>query len=308
VNDDRTERLLRLAGPRVGVTPDRAERVRQAVRREWLAAAERRRPAKRRTPRVVAGLVGIAAGVVAIAIVGMRHNAAAPAAIVRHISGSSPLVEGAAVESGEWIDVGPGARASLGASGAALRIDGGTRLRFLSARVIELAAGAVYIDSGTTGTGFDVNTPLGTVRDVGTQFEVRIAGRSTIVRVRAGVVELRDSSGVLSAREGAQLTVTAAGVTRSAITRDAPEWDWVSGVPVELVMEGQTLAAFLERAGRAQGWTVRYAQPELEAAARTIVLHGSVNGLSPRQAIAVAVATSGLAHRIEGDLVVVFRP
>jgi ferric-dicitrate binding protein FerR (iron transport regulator) len=308
MNDERTERLLRLAGVRAGVAPDRALRVRDAVRKEWLAAAKRRPSGKRRTARIVAGLTGIAAGVIALVIAGMRHDAPAPAAIVQQVSGSSPLVEGAAIRNGAWIEAGAGVRASLRAGGAALRMDSGTRLRFLSARVIELSSGGLYIDSGTAGAGVEVSTPFGIARDVGTQFEVRIAGGSLIVRVRSGAVEVQHSSGRVSAHEGAQLTVTSAGVTRSAIAVDAPEWDWIRGVPVQLDMEGLTLAAFLDRATRAQGWTVRYAQPELETAARTIVLHGSVKGLSPRQAIAVAVTTSGLAHRIEGSTVAVFRP
>ena len=75
-----------------------------------------------------------------------------------------------------------------------------------------------------------------------------------------------------------------------------------------LDMEGATLAAFLERVGREHGWVVRYADQALQGEAARIVLHGSVNGLTPTEMVDVALRTSGLTHRLEGGELYVFRP
>ena len=62
---------------------------------------------------------------------------------------------------------------------------------------------------------------------------------------------------------------------------------------------------YLTYLAREHGWALHYADPELAREAATIILHGSVRGLSPQEALAVAITTSGLRHRLErGELVV----
>ena len=72
-------------------------------------------------------------------------------------------------------------------------------------------------------------------------------------------------------------------------------------------MEGLALSVFLERIAREHGWQLRYADAALASEASGIVLHGSVNGLPPREALAVAITTSGLSHRLENGELDVFR-
>ena len=67
------------------------------------------------------------------------------------------------------------------------------------------------------------------------------------------------------------------------------------------------MAAFLERVAREHGWVVRYADPGLAAEASQIILHGSVSGLAPHEMVDVAIAASGLQHRLEGGELFVTR-
>ena len=64
----------------------------------------------------------------------------------------------------------------------------------------------------------------------------------------------------------------------------------------------------LDHLSREQGWTVRYADASLARRATTIVLHGSVDGLSPQDSLGVAIAASGLAHRLDGGTLFVTQP
>jgi hypothetical protein len=89
------------------------------------------------------------------------------------------------------------------------------------------------------------------------------------------------------------------------VSAHGPEWEWAVNLAPAFEIEGQPLAAFLEYLSREHGWTLRYADGALARDASSIVLHGSINGLQPRDALAVALTTSGLVYRFrDGDLLV----
>jgi hypothetical protein len=71
-------------------------------------------------------------------------------------------------------------------------------------------------------------------------------------------------------------------------------WDWALGLSPAFDVDGQTLGAFLERLGREMHWRFRFSPPSVEAMAAAIVLHGSLAGLEPEEALEAALATSGL--------------
>jgi ferric-dicitrate binding protein FerR (iron transport regulator) len=192
--------------------------------------------------------------------------------------------------------------------GTSVRLDTGSRARFLSASIVELAAGAIYVDTSASSRGLEVRTPLGTARDVGTQFEVRLHEQSLHVRVRTGAVELRHAGGTVPARAGTELILAGTHATSRSLGPAAPEWAWAAGIVPSFTIEGRPLAAFLEHLAREQGWTLRYADPALAGRASEIVLHGSIDGLQPTDQLAVALTSSGLAHRLEDGQLTVFRP
>ena len=322
-DDDELARLLRTAGPRLGVPVDRSARVRQTVYQAWQADV-RRRIARRRITIGIA-LLSAAATVALVVRVALPARDSVPArdvtvATVERVEGAvQAFPEGssrgamartlgpdAAVHAGEWVATGTSARTALRLSnGASVRLDTDSRARLLSAMVIELIEGGLYADTGWESTGLEVRTPLGTARDIGTQFEVRLRDTSIRVRVRAGVVELLRGDRSMSAHPGTELTVTGGNAVSERISPFGPEWDWVASLAPPFEIDGRPLAAFLEAISREHGWTVRYADAGLAGEAADIILHGSVRGLAPDDAVAVTLTTSGLEHRLEdGDLVV----
>jgi ferric-dicitrate binding protein FerR (iron transport regulator) len=307
--EETTARLLQIAGPRPAVPADSAERVRGAVYRHWVE--ERRRRALRR--RVAASIGALAtAAAIAIAVWGLRPATPlmlAPAEIVatvEQIDGEAPIRAGEAVHAGAWIDSGPATRARLLLNdGTSMRLDTSSRARLLSPAVIELAAGAIYLDTGTDSNGLEIRTPFGTVHDVGTQFEVRLAQSSLRLRVRTGLVELRHDGRSISARPGMEVTIAAGEAITRTFPAHGPEWQWAARLAPVFHTDGRPLADFLEHLSREQGWTVRYADGGLARDASGIILHGSVNGLQPDEALAVALRTSGLTHQLhDGELLI----
>lgn len=308
-DEDATVRLLHVAGPRVPVSSERADRVRSAARVAWQGQTRRRAIRKR---ALVAATLAAAAAVVVLLGRGERsqpHIAVGdPVALVEQVDGIAELQPEDAVRIGEWIETAVESRVALRFDdGASVRIDSGSRVRALSSSVIELAAGAVYLDTGSERSGFEVRTPLATARDIGTQFEVRLIDESLQLRVRTGMVQLTDRARSMSGRPGTEIVLSATGAVSRPIAAYGSEWEWTTRVSPPIVMEGMSLASFLQRVAREHGWTVEYRDPALRREAEGIVLHGSVSGLAPQEAIEVAIATSGLRHRLENGTLIVLR-
>lgn len=304
------ERLLGLAGPRAGVSRLRTDRVRANVRLEWQRGVQRR--TTRRQVTFMTALAGAAAVLLALAGTRMFERAAVPGeavAVVEHVDGPPDGVRrGQSVRISEQIATGEAARIALRFSdGTSVRIDARSRLQVLSAFAIELIAGAVYVDTGNESGRFEVRTALATARDIGTQFEVRLLDGQLRLRVRTGVVELRDQARSISGRPGTEILLSASGAVSRPVAVHGAEWEWAARLAPRVEMEGQSLAAFLERTAREQGWSIDYRDPSVERDAARTVLHGSVDGLAAADAVAVAVATSGLGHHLDRGALVVFR-
>jgi|GEM_PF-665336 len=213
---------------------------------------------------------------------------------------------------------------SVSEDGPSLRLDAGSRARIVSASVIELREGALYVDTGPApgdeaGTGgesehrpaVEIRTPFGVATDIGTRFEVRLLGGDAgpdalRVRVREGEVLVEQSGISESAGLGEELTLHADGtLDRSPIDTWGAEWEWVQQTAPPFDIEGRTLRELLGWVARETGWRIRYGDPELAQRADTIVLHGSMGGVTPDQAPDVVLPGAGLSARtVDGTLVV----
>jgi ferric-dicitrate binding protein FerR (iron transport regulator) len=171
--------------------------------------------------------------------------------------------------------------------------------------VIEVLAGAAYVATAEGSQGFEVRTTLGAVRDVGTQFEVRLDETSLRLRVRSGKVELGRGATSTTAEAGTETMVTTTGIVVRRMPAYGSEWAWTTDVAPAFAIEGRTLAAFLEHLAREEGWTLQYADAAVAASAGRTILHGSIEGLRAEEALGVALATSGLQQRLSsGELLV----
>ena len=319
-SEDELGRLLRAAGPRLDVAGSRAARVQHSVRDAWRVDV-RRRTSRR---RMAIGITLLSAAAVVMLALGVGRPdrvpvpvSAATVALLERMEGTvealtadrttaRTLMTSAPVHAGEWVTTGANARAALRlATGVSLRLDTDTRARLDSDAVIELVAGAVYIDSGEAAGGLEVRTPLGTARDIGTQFEVRVDEASTRVRVRDGIVEVRQGDRAMSAHRGTELTVMADSAISEAVAPFGPEWDWTARLAPPIETDGQPLAVLLEAVSREHGWSVRYADAPLARYAADSIMHGSVVGLPAREAVAVMLTSSGLEHHFDNGEIVV---
>jgi ferric-dicitrate binding protein FerR (iron transport regulator) len=300
--NDRVAALIQLAGKRPAVPADAAERVRAAVHEEWTRTA-RRRTRMRFAAAAAAIVILTIAGFVMMRTPAPSQQPPAARAVVASVesaSGGATVWTGAQLRAGDVVETSRGGTVSLRWGKDTLRVDGDTRVRFNDGRAVFLNRGAVYVAS--SGAGVVVRTPLGDVRDVGTQFEVRVDPSALRVRVREGRIDLVRGGATHSAEAGVELTADAAGaIERHVIARSGGEWDWVVRAAPAIALEGQTLRAVVDRVSREKGLTAVY-----DGGVGDAQLHGNVP-LAPEEALDAALAASAATARVEGDRLVVRR-
>ena len=301
--DETVATLLRLAGPRPAVPEERAARARVAVHEAWREAVRARR---RRRVFVLTGAATLAAS---LAFVDLPRILAPPpgpkvaapkvATVERALPGA-PLPQGRTLFAGDTVETGRGRLALRTTGDVSLRLDEGTSLRLLGTSRVALAAGALYLDAAPGRSGFVVETPLGPVTDEGTQFEGRLTAGGLRLRVREGRVTLHGSGGAERVAAGEELRAEDGRFERARVDTTGPEWAWVEGLARAPAIEGRSLRGFLEWAARERGLTLRFADDDARASAERVRLRGSIEGLTPSEALEAVLPTTGLRARIEG--------
>ena len=324
--DEVMDRLFDLAGRPPALPPEELAPIKADLRRAWRRSLAIGAARRRRRLGFAAAAALAAALAVALGLALYRRPAAPVAAAVATLEAQSGPVTAAAgaagpLTAGAAIVTGAGGHAALRlASGPSLRLDSESAVRLDSARAVTLRRGAVYIDSGPppagrggapAGGGVEVATALGTAREIGTQFEVRLlppaaadgggdAPAALQVSVREGAVVIGRGGESVRAEAGSALTLTVGGgLERTAVAPDASEWEWVQRAAAPMAIEGATLAAFLDWAARETGRSWRFA-PGVPPSAGAMVLHGTIAGLAPEEALSVVLPGCRLRHRVAG--------
>ena len=316
--EDQIGELLRLAGRRRMPDSNEMRQAREAARAEWTLVVHQR--TWRSRWRVLTGSVMAAAACVLAAWAWMRPvPAPAPpidVATLQRITGTIAVTgtnlerrtvreTGVRLKTGDRIDVPDDSRAAFVlTSGIAVRLDRGSVAIIEANDRLALKQGAAYIDSGAEGHGssLHIETLLGIVRHLGTQFEVRVAKASVQVRVREGSIALERAGSRLIGNAGEALTVAdGKPPERRRIATTGAEWAWIAELAEPFTLEGATVKSFLDWISREEGWQWRIEDPALRARADRIVLHGSIEGLTPAEALDVVLPASGLTFRRVGN-------
>ena len=198
---DIVESLLRSAGRRTKPPEDAYSAVFDKAH-----AAFRNKASRRQQRQWLSGAAAAAAVVLAVVLtlrgtppVAQRAELARVARIVGTVEVATGEAWGALTEAS--VPLAPGTRLRTHADGrAAIALAGGESLRLAGDTEVMLDAparlylrgGTIYVDSGAPlpRAHLEVVTPAGTARDLGTQFELHVAGAALRLRVREGMVAL----------------------------------------------------------------------------------------------------------------------
>jgi ferric-dicitrate binding protein FerR (iron transport regulator) len=321
-NEDALASVIRLAGRRP-VAPDAVRaRVYASVRAAWEQGTRtKRRP--RPSPWWMAAAAALAAVTVAIGIA--RRPAEVPGMavaslqdvrgelwIARGRAGSWEPVDAAAdeaVRAGDALRTKSAGRAVVALRGdVSLRIAEETELVVQAADRVEVERGTIYVDSGVEprpGAAIHVLTPVGEVKDVGTQFEVRADAASLRIRVREGAVQFEGGDRTLQGGAGEELMIPARGeAVRAQISPTDAAWTWAMELAALRRTGDYPAATLLQWVSRETGRALRFDNSDTEAHARALVVHGA-RGLSPLETLEVVAATTDLTCELDGATIAI---
>ena len=309
-DDTSIEELLLQVGARDEPSADMMLEVQAAVHAEWQSMLRARRT---RRQFIAVGIAASAVLAVGVAFFGVRHMAPTPTQVaqIMRIDGhllvrpqgqtARELAVAQSVSTGETIQTDDRSRAALQFGAAvSLRLDQGTIVKVASADELVLTAGALYIDSQAQNPQeLTVRTDAGSVRHVGTQYEVRTHADDMVVSVREGRVMIANAAGTSSGVAGEEIRVTPRGqIVRGSVAAHDPRWQWAARTAPQFDINDHTLAVFLEWVARETGRKVVYASSEAQSAANGLKLRGSIVGLDPDTALNAVLSTTQL-HRYQ---------
>lgn len=309
-DDTGIEELLRQVGARDEPSPDVMREVEAAVHAEWQSMLRARRT---RRQFIAVGIAASALLAVGVGFFGVRYMAPGPIQVaqITRIDGhllvrpqsqaAHEVAVAANVSTGETIQTDDRSRAALQFGNAvSLRLDQGTIVKIAAADQLVLTAGALYIDSQAENPQeLTVRTDAGSVRHVGTQYEVRTHAEEMVVSVREGRVMIANAAGTSSGVAGERIRVTQRGeVVRGTVAAHDPNWQWAARTAPQFDINDHTLAMFLEWVARETGRKVVYSSSEAQSAASGLKLRGSIAGLDPDTALNAVLSTTQL-HRYQ---------
>ena len=333
-DDETMQRLLRLAGPRAPIAEDIEARVYDRVHREWQAASkppdgarvyrfvrrEWEKDAARRRYRRWALPAALAASVILAVVIVLQPEPSAPSRIVvgtvARVVGDSPAATlpapGQPVHAGDVLATGNGQRLSLLMGNAeSLRLDQNTTLAVVAGNEFRLESGRVDADTGDfmyRDGGLIIDTTMGSVTDVGTQFAVEVAAALLDVAVREGRVDVSRGADEYVAVAGERLRLAASGEpTVDAVEPHDPYWNWTTALAPVFDIEDKSLLDFLRWAARETGRELEFEDSELRMSAMRTDLHGSVADFAPLEAVEAVLATTNYRYRILADRIVIER-
>ena len=311
---DEVGRLIRHAGARQTIDSERMEQARVRVATHWedVVAGQK---AGRRPPRL--RLVAIAASVVAVvglATVILQSGTPTPIPSLAHaerVLGEVSVAgqeagTGAAIVADSVIETGDSGRIAIRMSGGqSLRLDHGSSLVVHTPNRVSLQAGAVYIDTADAASSLPVlvATPMGTARDIGTQFQVRLAGSMLIVGVRDGLVEVTpEGQDKVAVNKGRYFELASSGqAAEREISFDDPSWDWVETVAPMFDIEGASLNDYLRWYANERGMTLNWEDSTSESKAANAVLTGSIEGATLDEGLEIVQRIAPFEYRVDGE-------
>ncbi|MDH3627326.1 MAG: FecR family protein [Acidobacteriota bacterium] len=316
--DHRTERddvatLLRVAGKRPPVPQDRADRVRAAGRERWDIVVGRR---KQRRFRVAVGMLATAASIAVIATVWLVDFGTGTlpgddrVAWVEERVGSTSAEPNSALAAGGVLSTGKNGRLALRfASGHSVRVDYSSTVRLLDERTLVLERGALYVDSGSysnEGSKLEIRTPLGSIHETGTQYEVRLDDESTRVRLREGSVVVRHDGQSHEVSAGDELLIGADGSAMwTPLSIHGGSWSWLIDVTPMPDFDGENAHKFLEWVARERGWQLVFASEAVADASETTILGGTFGDLTLPQALDAVLPTCRMTYDVRDGILLI---
>jgi len=193
-----------------------------------------------------------------------------------------------------------------------IRVDQNSEIYLHSNTKVELLAGQIYVDippgPGQTPSTVELRiiTHLGVIDHIGTQFMVSSDATSVEVKVREGAVSIDNSKQVFVTATGQQSILGQSDqVSHKAISTHDPDWRWAEKLAPAFELDGRPLSDFLAWVSRETGKEILFDTQIAEDAAKTTIMHGSVDD-EPLLALELVLQTNELSWYEQDGKIILF--
>jgi hypothetical protein len=293
------------------------ERMRVAVAHEWFAvtsATQHQRSIRRRWRLGLAAAASLAALTVGIFSMRSTGDSIVIGSLARLNDGGVDVRSGflrhRALQVGNPLRVGDtlvtrGLALVTLSRGGTLRIGAGSMISVTDSTQLSLERGLIYVDmppAATASNPLRVATRAGAIEHLGTEFEVMSDQQWVRIRVREGRIRLSRGSGVWETDAGTELLIKSdEQPSRRPFATFGRDWLWIAALAPDYVIEGQPLIGFLRWVSRELGRPLDFADAHAREVANTTILHGSLRGQAPVDALATVLATTSLTFELRGN-------
>ena len=309
-------RQLARAGARLRAPEAVEAQVRAAVESAWheTVQAQRRKTTRKVTVRWALAASIAALGIAALFYASNRAGLATPAVATVAATQGSVLMSapgagveviapvGTALTNNSRLRVAVGGGVRIAMAGAMLTVDADSELEFDDRAVIHLQRGRIYVDGVTDSSAADrirVLTPFGNVEHLGTRFEVVVRADGMRVRVRDGQVRVVNSGTQKTLFGSEEAALGSRGEWQTGFVAPfSAEWVWTEKLAPPYSIEGRTLTEFLNWFAERSGYALRFDTDTARRAAASALLHGSIDGLSARDALDAVMVTTKLRFEL----------
>ncbi len=311
-------RLIAQAGRRVSPGPQMHASVRAAVEQAWNESISQRNGRRRSLWLSAAAAIG--AITVGLLWLGTHRKPLASADVATFVAargdvsfagvaGRGLVVAGSRLPAGATVRTGTTGFVLLTVAAVGVRIGPDTTVHLDGAGRLTLGGGRLYAQTSlpqTSGPSLTVDTPFGRVSHLGTQFQLIVGSANMDVSVRSGRVKVTEDDGrAQSLTRGEGIVVLQNGaIQRVAVKPYGAAWAWVDTLEPDFPIDGRSLADFLTWYTRETGLKLVLLGGRTAAAVDRTTLSGSIAGLTPNQALAAVMATTGFQYdmTVAGEL------
>lgn len=314
MNDEDIRKALRPLRDSPRIPTDRREAAFERVRSEWKKGLAEQQQTTVQQPRrrwmlatAASVLLALFSGVL-LWISKDADKSPIRVATISAVHGMTAFRDNDPIYNQQAINTGSATLSLRLASGLMVRVAPHSELVFGDNSHLRLNKGRIFVDSNAdhANAPLIVETGLGAIQHLGTQYLVDYDQERLNVAVREGAIALQkpeESRSLATAEAGEQLTVSATTpqtIERTTVSATDERWSWIEAVPSPIDIDGASLGTFLTWYERETGHrvTLQNTDPDVR-------LNGSIAGLTPDDALAaIAVAVELDVVRRDGEILI----
>jgi hypothetical protein len=186
-------------------------------------------------------------------------------------------------------------------NGNTFRLDENSFIKIISEDKIELIRGQIYVESNENNTDNNliIDTSMGSVRHIGTQYNIELKPESINISVRKGIVLVHKSDLTKEIKKGYVVSINNNGnYQQSPINSYDSKWQWTQNITKYYNIQDKTIYQYLNWVSNETGYSIIWDSNKSEKQSKKITLSGSIKGMKPIESLEVILPTTDFKYNI----------